>query len=158
MTFCKSLGLVKRVTITLSSHTTGEKDSFQYVPILKTLKHYLSHEDVLNSIDKTKNQLTRTGQNATNLFQDFSDGSYFKSNSFFQGNYDFLRLVLYCDELEICNAIGDAHVLHKLTCLYFLVSNIESKYLPNVKNTHLLAIVPSRLLEEICLLGYFKSN
>ena len=148
MTFCKSLGLVEPVTITLSSHTTGEKDSFQYVPILKTLKHYLSHEDVLNSIDKTKNQLTRTVQNATNLLQDFSDGSYFKSNSFFQGNYDFLRLVLYCDELEICNAIGDARVLHKLTCLYFLVSNIESKYLPNVKNTHLLAIVPSRLLKK----------
>ena len=39
-------------------------------------------------------------------------------------------------------------MLHKLTCLYFLVSNIESKYLPNVKNTHLLAIVPFRLLKK----------
>ena len=115
MTFCKSLGLVEPVTITLSSHTTGEKDSFQYVPILKTLKHYLSHQYVLNSIDKTKNQLTQTGQNATNLLQDFSDGSYFKSNSFFK------EIMIFYDWCSIVASLRFAMLLEMLVCYISLL-------------------------------------
>lgn len=152
--YCKSIGLVEPLTIDILEEETNKVFSFQYVPILNTLKNYLSHGDVLDSISREKMSSEDVFDELGNrILKSLADGDYFANNAFFRKNLNLLRLYLYCDELEICNPLGSARAVHKLTCLYFSVGNIEVKFLSNLKNIHLLAVIPSSLVKKF---GYSK--
>ena len=45
---------------------------------------------------------------------DFCDGSFFKTHPLFQMYPDALQLILYYDELEVCNPLGSHSGIHKL--------------------------------------------
>ena len=49
-----------------------------------------------------------------NFLADFCDGSLFKSHSFFQVHPSGLQLIIYFDELEVCNPLGSHSGIHKL--------------------------------------------
>ena len=154
--FCKRLNFVEPETIELSDDQRSvlgasghahrhQYTSYQYIPICKTLVCYLSHWDVLHSIERCKIQAT--DPNSDGVLSSYTDGELFRSNALFQGNFHYIRLNLYCDEIEVCNPIGTARTAHKLTCIYFTVANIEQKYQSNLRNIHLLAVIPSLLLK-----------
>lgn len=45
---------------------------------------------------------------------DFCDGSLFKNHPLFQTHPDALQLIIYFDELEVCNPLGSHSGIHKL--------------------------------------------
>ena len=49
-----------------------------------------------------------------NYLADFCDGSLFKNHPFFQANPNGLQIVIYFDELEVCNPLGSHAGIHKL--------------------------------------------
>ena len=49
---------------------------------------------------------------------DFCDGSLYKTHPFFQANPGALQLIVYFDELEVCNPLGSRSGIHKLGRLY----------------------------------------
>ena len=138
-----ALGLVSPVQICLS-----ETDTYQYISVLETLKAYLSHGDVLQSVNKSLADVH--GQNE---LRDFTDGSNFHTNEFFRGNSTLLRLHLFYDDLEICNPLGSARGTHKLMCVYFMLGNVESKYLSSLRNIHPIIIAKSSVAKSY---GYRK--
>ena len=73
--------------------------------------------------------------------------NFFDQMHCFKEIFTIYDLNLYCDEIEVCNPIGTARTAHKLTCIYFTVANIEQKYQSNLRNIHLLAVIPSLLLK-----------
>ena len=45
---------------------------------------------------------------------DFCDGSLFKNHPLYQAYPDALQLIVYFDELEVCNPLGSHSGIHKL--------------------------------------------
>ncbi|XP_065675796.1 uncharacterized protein LOC136092003 [Hydra vulgaris] len=83
--------------------------------------------------------------------QDYSDGTHFKS---LNGNSNnFIRLHLYNDELEICNALGSRKGTHKVSIFYFLVGNIETHLWTNLDHIHLVLVAQ---YSTVKMYGYDK--
>ena len=58
------------------------------------------------------------------MVEDFCDGEKAKTHPLFVTGNTNLEIMLYFDELEICNPIGDARKKHKLgvcVCVYMCV-------------------------------------
>ena len=45
---------------------------------------------------------------------DYCDGELFRSIDFFQNNPNALQLIMYFDEVEVCNPLGAQRGIHKL--------------------------------------------
>jgi len=76
-----------------TNEITGKRESYQYVPIRKTLQHYIQHDDVWESIN-------RSCVKECDVFNNYTDGSAFQNHPFFSQHPNALRLHLYVDDLE----------------------------------------------------------
>ena len=84
---------------------------------------------------------------------DFCDGSLFKNHQLFQAFPDALQLIIYFDELEVCNPLGSHSGVHKVGKGYvatLLASIPESK--PSCTLLELLIIITINtfILINIC--------
>nr|XP_039258818.1 uncharacterized protein LOC120335387 [Styela clava] len=134
---CYSYGFVEPIKVSVGV----EGDKYYYVPILETLVRYISHDDVIASIEKNRLQF------GDDILHDFTDGKYFLQSSFFNGNKNMLRIHLYVDEVEVCNPLGSSRGTHKLTCFYYTLGNVQVKYLSSLRNMHILAVVYSSVVK-----------
>lgn len=64
------------------------------------------------------------------LIADYCDGSFVKNHPYFQRNPNALQLVMYFDEVEICDALASHKGQHKL--------GKSSKHIPHSLLYHLL--------------------
>ena len=119
------------------------------MPILNSLKAYISHTDVFTSIVESED-----ADHSPHILCDYTDGEHFVNNQFFQGNRKLLRLHLYCDELEVCNLVGKAKSVHKLLCFYYILGNVNVRYWSSLINIHLVCLIKSSVAKHysFCLL------
>lgn len=73
---------------------------FYYVPLVKSLEQFLSHPRILSMVEKGP-QMCRAS-----CFHDIVDGALLKSHPLFSEKPNALQIVLYTDEIEICNPLG----------------------------------------------------
>jgi hypothetical protein len=73
---------------------------FHYIPLVKSLEQLLSHPRTIAMIDE-RPKTCKDG-----FFHDFIDGDIFKSHPLFLKFPTALQLVLYTDEIELCNPLG----------------------------------------------------
>ena len=50
----------------------------------------------------------------TEVLSDFCDGMYFKDHKLFNHHKNALQIMLYYDDVEICNPLGSHTKVHKL--------------------------------------------
>jgi len=75
---------------------------------------------------------------------------YYKSHPLFK-NKNNLRIILYYDDLEMCNALGDSAGIYKGGMFYFTLANLTRKHYSNLKNIYLVAVSHS---EDFKTFGY----
>ena len=64
-------------------------------------------------------QVERGHSNDTGMLADFCDGAYYKNHSLFSVHKNALQIMMYYDDVEVCNALGSHTKVHKLgTCLH----------------------------------------
>ena len=102
---------------------------FHYVPILETLKTYLTQSDVWASCQQK--------QDSGGKLCDFTDGSMWQKSTVHLDCDMYVRIHLYSDEFELCNPLGSRKGEHKVCAFYFLVGNLETKYWSSLSNIHL---------------------
>ena len=98
-----------------------------------------------------------------NLIEDFCDAQAYKAHHLFSNDPTSLQIMLYYDDLEICNPIGSHSTKHKIgkydyyvitigMCFsgifYYLLGNISSQYRSCLKFIQLLAIVKHSYLKS----------
>ena len=86
---------VEPETVVLSPSNSSVKDTYQYVPLRKSLKHLLEDEAFL------KQKLNDPYHHDSNLIQDVRDGECYRENQFFLNNPEAVPLLLFQDELEV---------------------------------------------------------
>ena len=128
---------------TRSIHRKVRKtDKFYYVSLCSTLEKLMELDDyqaeVLNP------HLTAS----SNLFQDFCDGSLYKSHPLFSCDPHALQIIGYYDELEVVNPLGSYVKKHKLGCLFFFLGNVRPQYRSTLKNMQLIAVGRSKDIQH----------
>lgn len=82
------------------------------------------------------------------FFYDFTDGDIFKSHPLFLKVPTALQLILYADEIELCNPLGSHANKNKLLLIYYTLGNINPKYRSRLAAIRLLAMVKSKDLSH----------
>ena len=99
-----------------SNAVVDNYDTFQYIPILETLKILCNEDDVLGhvlcpSVDDGK-------------IHGFRNGTLFKNSEFFIRNPSALQIFLYTDEFVPVNKLSNKVKKHKISAFYFTIGNI----------------------------------
>lgn len=119
-----------------------KNDTFQYVPILDTLNILLSHEDVLGKVKYPENSI------GDGMFCTFSDGTSYKQNKLFSSNKDALQIILYHDDFNIVNPLGNKVKKHKISGFYFVLGNLPIKFRSKLRDIHLAILSPAVFVEK----------
>jgi hypothetical protein len=135
----KSINLGRREETTIKNGVSNNiyKDvTFEYVNIYETIDMLLkdsSYQDALTSFSVSK--LNAKYYDEHNLFKIMQN----------------LRIILYFDDLEMCNPLGDASGVYKAGMFYFTLANLTRKHYSNLKNIFLVATCHS---DDLKLFGY----
>ena len=127
------------------------QDSYQYVPLLLSLKALISDKTVNDEIEKLPERIHNDG-----LLEDFCDGARFKSHTLFSVDTCALQIVAHYDEIELCNPLG-AHVKkHKVGVVTYTLGNVHPKYRSKLKLTQLAIIATIPVIEKYGLHAILK--
>ena len=77
-------------------------------------------------------QILTSHERSDGLISDYCDGSLYQSHNLFKTRKDALQLVLYFDEIEVCNPLGAQRGIHKLGMFYYMIANLR----PELRSTH----------------------
>ena len=82
-------------------------DKFIYIPILKTLQFIFKNETICEMMQTCAQ---------SDKYEDFCDGSYFKSHPLFSSNKFALQIQLYYDDFECANPLGSKKGIKLAAC------------------------------------------
>ena len=108
---------------------------YQYVSIKESLKIILNYKSF-----KVQYLQQQRFQPDPNIMEDITDGSAFKSNSYFTVNNKALKLILYQDSFEVVNPLGSAKTKHKILAVYYTLADILPHYRSNIDHIQLILL------------------
>ncbi|XP_066931778.1 uncharacterized protein [Clytia hemisphaerica] len=114
-----------------------KNETYMYIPILETLEQMLNNTRIASLI------LRRPRFTGNGYFYDIFDGSVYTKDQYFKDHPTALAIMLFHDELEICNPLGSAATKYKIDMYYYCVANTSPKYRSRVCAVQLLAIAPA---------------
>ena len=135
-----NLNVVNPVQQYLVSNNSS-RGSYQYIPILQTLKYLLQFEDIFSEV--VNGHISQD-----NTLQDVCDGELFKENILFSESHKHLQLMLYFDDFNVVNPLGNKLKKHKLSAFYMTLGNISPKFRSQNKSIFLVALCRSKLVKE----------
>ena len=109
-----------------------------YIPILESIEQFLSNPRIYDLVTNPSKQCKE------GVFYDINDGICFKSNPIFQLNANAVQLILYHDEVEVCNPLGSHVRKHKVDLYYYALANINPKFCSKLCAIRLVAIVKAK--------------
>ncbi|XP_034076708.1 uncharacterized protein LOC117549166 [Gymnodraco acuticeps] len=115
---------------------------FYYVPLVKSVEQFLLHPRILTMIEEVPQRCSE------GFFHDLVDGSLLKSHPLFSEKPNALQIILYTDEIEICNPLGSFSSKNKLLMVYYTLGNINPNYRSKLAAIRLLAMAKSADLRQ----------
>ena len=112
---------------------------FFYVPLIKSLEQLLSNPRIHSMASTPPENCNRDG-----FLHDIVDGRLFKSHPLFSVKPSALQLILYSDEIELCNPLGAHTSVNKLLMFYYTLGNIDPKFRSKLAAIRLLAIAKAK--------------
>jgi len=112
-----------------------------YIPFLRNLSKLLSCPEVLCEVQQCS-------ESSTEFCYDICDGEFIRSHPLYAGDPNFLKFLLFCDDLELCNPIGSHTKIHKITVWYWLLLNIPPMYRSRLPVIQLLGIAKSAHVKQ----------
>ena len=82
------------------------------------------------------------------VFYDIYDGMLYKKDGYFSGKDHTLKLIMYHDNLGICNPLGSKAGKHKIDMFYYNLGNIDPKFRSKQRATRLLAICNTKFVKK----------
>jgi hypothetical protein len=109
--------------IKLPPNSSGEVRTFQYIPVTELLKAIaddpgFSRQPLLASED--------------GMLHDVKDGAFWRDSEYFKNNREALAIMVYSDELEVCNPLGASKGKQKIMNIYITLAEIpkQLRYFP----------------------------
>ncbi|XP_052003178.1 uncharacterized protein LOC127658113 [Xyrauchen texanus] len=109
--------------------------TLMYIPLFKTLEFIFKNEIICRHVQSST---------FSDIYSDFCDGAYFKSNPLFSSFKHALQIQVYYDDFETANPLGSKQGVHKLGCLYFTLRNLPPHLNSSLMNIHLISLFHSQ--------------
>ncbi|EEC05529.1 hypothetical protein IscW_ISCW024262, partial [Ixodes scapularis] len=122
--------------------------TFHYVPIIQVLTNVLQVEDVGEEIIREAPNMPPQPE----ILTGFRDGSLYReklSGLISNSSLDTIFLLLYTDEVEICNPLGAKRGTHKLCLVYFSILNLHPRHRSQLRQIHLVLIAKYADLQRL---------
>ena len=116
-------------------------ETFQYIPILKTLQALLKHDDVLAEV-------FHGNRSTDGIFRDYVDGKNCNNNNLFSSLLTSLKIQLYGDDFGCANPLGNKQKKCKIFAIYFSLLNINVAFRSKLDNIQLVILCPSLLAKK----------
>ena len=107
--------------------------TFEYVPIIETLKLILSNPKLKYLIENEK-------KSDDGILRSYLDGTRSKNNTLIEEHPFIIRLQVYLDDVELTNPLGSRAIIHKLTAVYFSIQNFPPVESSKLSSIYLLAL------------------
>lgn len=118
--------------------------TFQYVPIIETLKSLFSQQEFRNLYFTYNN----TRKESNEFYESFCDGEVFKKNAVLVSEPSTMQIQLYTDDVELCNPLQMHAGLHKTRLVFMQLKNLPPQYLSRIENIYLVAICNTNDVRE----------
>lgn len=125
-----------------------QTNTFQYVPILKSLQLLFAKQDVVDRVVENHREKTSPGSCNSHEYRSFQDGSHFKENSLLSGEDLTVSLTSYADDFEVCNPLGTSRKKHKLFAVYWILSNLPPGSHSSLSSIYLALLCKSEDLKH----------
>ena len=126
-----------------------KKESFQYVPLEKSMKVLLQDPTYLKVMEDVRNKdVSKPG-----VLEDIKDGRNYQNIKYFQDNPQAKCGLIYSDAIEVVNPLGAGRGKYKLVQLYWTLIDLPKKYRTKIDQIHLSITVQEKLLKKY---GYKK--
>ncbi|KAL0194605.1 hypothetical protein M9458_008177, partial [Cirrhinus mrigala] len=130
-----------------------QTNTFQYVPILKSLQLLFAKQDIVDRVVENHRARTSPASCSSHDYRSFQDGTHFKENSLLSGKDLTISLTLYADDFEVCNPLGTSRKKHKLFAVYWILSNLPPGSHSSLSSIYLALLCKS---EDLKRYGYEK--
>ena len=118
------------------------KDSYQYVSVKESLKVLLEDDKFVQQ------KVDDPYYFDENVIKDIRDGDCFLTNTFFKENPQAVPLLVFVDELEICNPLGAGKTKHKINCSYVTNLEVQPALRSKVKSIQLVSLCLSKVWKK----------
>ena len=122
----------------LGRNNQNKECTYQYIPILETLKCLFKNDSVFKEYTSTSKYYNEALSDC--CFSDITDGRVFQSNDLFKSHPNSLQLILYQDAFEVCNPLGSSRKKHKILGVYLTLGNFSPHFRSVVDNTLLVLL------------------
>lgn len=132
--FSGNLNFVEPKTICYVVNDVVNTESFQYVPVIETLKVLLKNNGLRSQLKHSDD-----GQ-MPGILSNFCDGSLFREHAVFQKQPNALQIILYSDEFEVSNPLGPHAGVHKVFAFHHTINNCSASLKSQKDAIQLLAL------------------
>ena len=115
-----------------------KEDTMVYIPIIDSIQQLLSNPKICDLVIRQHRQCKE------GVLYDICDGECLKGNPIFQQNTNALQIVIYHDEIDVCNPLGSHVGKHKIDLYYYTLANISPKFRSKLCAIRLLAIAKAK--------------
>ncbi len=139
----ENMTYIEPIEIVLQKRTIHDKlESFQYIPIEPVLTEMVNKPDVLEEVMKPLNK-GPDGQ-----YSSYTDGKYFQEILRITGDDVSILLVLYTDDVEVCNPLGTSRKIHKLTPVYWTILNLPHHFKTKVQHIKMAVLSKKEIFDK----------
>ena len=131
---------VTPITTTVEDPENGITGSVEYVPIFETLQILLQHEDMLNLV-------LEENRSEDGNYKNYCDGSVYKNNVLFKSDPLALQIILYHDDYQVANPLGNKTIIHKMSSIYLQLGNIPFEYRSQINDIQLVMVYQAKMLD-----------
>ena len=118
-----------------------KEESFIYISILESIQQHLGNKRIASVI------LKAPALSSEGVYYDIYDGYLYRNDPYFQRHKNGLIIILYHDELEVCNPLGINVGTHKVDMYYCTIGNLNPKFRSIICAVRLLAIVNAKFVK-----------
>ena len=119
------------------------KEEFIYIPIkMESLQQLLTNVKTAKMVFRVKKEHNE------DVFYDIYDGMLYKNDGYFSGKDYILELLIYHDDLGVCNLVGSKAGKHKIDMFYYTLGNIDPKFQSKQCAIRLLAICNTKFVKK----------
>lgn len=136
--------------INLGRDNDHENCFFQYVPLLDTLTALCNEKQCKDIIFEKK-----ISNPDSLLLRDYTDGSVYKENHFFNSEDVKLELLLYQDCFSLCNPLGAAKK-KKILAVYMLLGNLNIEDRSKIDNIQLVLLCEYKHVQHFGMQKIFE--
>lgn len=121
----------------IPDHTLVQS-TFEYVPILKSLKMLFSNQKFHDQYFNYNQQMKHKCE--PNFYQDICCGEMFAKNGLYQRNPHAIQIEISVDDFEVCSPLKSKTTIHKVCGVYFRVRNMPLEFNSRLNSIHLVAL------------------